>query len=456
MQPKVTVYTPSHNYGRYLSTAVESVLRQSTDSWELLLINDGSTDETGEIMARYAGDPRVRTFTTPKIGLHGVGNLAIQESRGEYLIRLDGDDIFEENILLVLSNYLDRHPAAALVFPDYFLIDEFGEVFAQERRQPVYASNHMLDMPPHGAGTMFRKQVLVDVGGYQPDLGAQDGFYIWNKIAQSHKSGNVNAPLFYYRRHGDNLTNRSNHILEARRRIKKEQIASSLPQHGPYCAIIPCRKNYDFCSDVWKRQIKSKTLLHYKIQSCINSSLLDHIVVAADCDEVREVMADFNDPRLTYFAREPRETIRSESIVTTLEKIITQLDPTRKGISVLSYVQNPLVTTDTLEEAIGTLILNDADSSFGVQEIRSPLYKRASFGLQALNPPVGFSTDFDTVYCQTNTFLATRNRNFASGALMGPRVVNFVVSERENLFIDSEYTLQIAAVMMAQRHLFEG
>ena len=456
MSPKITVYTPSHNYGHYLATAIESVLRQSMDSWELLLIDDGSTDDTAEVISRYAGDARVRAFKTPGIGLHGVGNLAIREARGDYIIRLDGDDIFEENILLVLSNYLDRHPAAALVFPDYFLIDDFGEVFAQERRQPVYASNHMLDMPPHGAGTMFRKKVLEEVGGYQPELGAQDGFYIWNKIAQSHKSANVNAPLFYYRRHGDNLTNRFNHILEARRRIKKDHIATSLPQHGPYCAIIPCRKNYDFCPDVWSRQIRGKTLLHYKIASCIKSSLLDHIVVASDSEEVKEVIASFDDPRVRFFAREPRETIRSETIVTTLEKIIDQFDPLRKGVSVLSYVQNPLVTTDTLEEAICTLILNEADSSFGVQEIRSPLYKRASFGLQPLNPPVGFSTDFDTVYCQTNTFLATRNKNFSSGALMGPRVVNFVVSERENLFINSEHTLQIAAVMMAQRELFEA
>src|SRR5262245_6069839 len=129
MPPKVTVYVVSHNYGRFLPEAIESVLRQHYEDWELLLIDDNSTDNTAEVMRLYESDPRVRIFRTTGIGLPAVANLALREARGDYLIRLDGDDVFDENILFVMTSYLDRHPELALVFPDYYLMDEGGEIF---------------------------------------------------------------------------------------------------------------------------------------------------------------------------------------------------------------------------------------------------------------------------------------------------------------------------------------
>ena len=118
---KVTVYITSHNYGKYLQDAIESVLRQTIDCWELLLFNDDSTDNTQSIIDLYKGDERIRIFNTDGIGLSRVANLALEYSGGEYIIRLDADDVFDENILLVLSNCLDRDSDVALVFPDYFL-----------------------------------------------------------------------------------------------------------------------------------------------------------------------------------------------------------------------------------------------------------------------------------------------------------------------------------------------
>ena len=99
-KPKITVYVPSHNYGTYLEGAVESVLRQTVDNWELLIIDDGSTDDTAEVMALYAGDERIRCFTTGGVGLPAVCNLALREGRGEYLIRLDA----RQQLRINLSN----------------------------------------------------------------------------------------------------------------------------------------------------------------------------------------------------------------------------------------------------------------------------------------------------------------------------------------------------------------
>lgn len=446
--PKITVYIASHNYGRFLEAAVESVLRQSVDNWELLIINDNSDDDTADVMKLYEGDSRIRFFTTDGIGLPGVCNLALREARGEMVIRLDGDDILDEHILLVLSNYLDRYPNCAMVFPDYYLMDEYGRVFAQERREKLHGNNHLLDVPANGACSLIRKQVLEELGGYREDLGAQDGYDIWNRLLESYRVANVSLPLFYYRRHGKNLTENEKNIFQARRGIKFDAIREKLARFRPIIALIPCRVRYDFSPNLWKREVNGKSLLERSITRCVKSSLFDHIVVAADTLQVQTIIGRFDDKRLCFFERRSEDTIRSATLVPTLEGMTRELDPDCTGLTVLSYLQAPFVQTETLEEAVTTLLINDVSSSMGVAEVRDRLFKRSPHGLQPLNPSRGIVTDFDAVYREANTSLALRNRNIKSGSMMGPQVVHFVVSEEEHFFINSEQTLKIAEILL--------
>lgn len=446
--PKITVYIPSHNYGKYLEEAVESVLRQSLDDWELLIIDDNSTDNTAEVMRLYEGAPRIRLFHTPGLGLPGVCNLAIREARGELLIRLDGDDTFDENILLVLSNYLERNNNCAMVFPDYYLMDQQGRVFAHERREQVYHDNHLLDVPANGACFLVRKNILQELGGYREDLGAQDGFDLWTRLLKNYKVANVNLPLFSYRRHGKNLTEDAQHIIDARRRIKLDAIADNLALHRPVTAIIPCRVHYDFAPNLWQQELQGKTLLDHSIAKCIKSNLFDHIIVAADTLQVKEVMGQYRDPRLDFYRRRPEDTVRSARLNPTLEGMAQEFDPSSQGVTVIVYLQAPFVNTATLEEAVGTLVLNDVTSSMGVEEVQDRLYRRSAHGLQPLNRLGFFSSDFDTIYRESNTCLAVKNQNLSSGSLMGPQTVHFIVSRAETFFINSEQSLKIANILM--------
>ena len=446
---KITVYIASHNYGKYLEQAIESVLRQTMDEWELIIIDDNSSDNTPEIMNLYRGDERIRCLKTEGIGLPAVCNLALSEASGEYIIRLDGDDIFDENILIVLSNWLDRNTDHAFVFPDYFYIDEYGTQFGHERREKIYDSNHMCDIPPNGACTMIRTKIIKELGGYREDLGAQDGFDLWNKINGKYKYGNVSIPLFYYRRHRFNLTRNPSHILHARQEIKCDAIAEKLDSFRPIIAVIPCRKNYDFLPDVWKIDLLGQSLLERNIEKCSRSQLFDHIVVASDNPEVHEIMAGFDDKRLTFVPRSRENTTRSKNIVYTLEKIVASLDPAQKGLTVLSYLQAPFVRTLTIEESVSTLIMNNADSAIGMEKIENDkLFRRGPHSLFAINPPRGFNTDFDTIYREANIALATKNTNLKKGSLTGPSVVHFLVPQDECFFIGNEQKLQIAEILL--------
>lgn len=447
----ITVYIPSHNYGRFLANAIDSVLRQTYENWELIVIDDASTDSTADVMNLYRGHPKISLHRTDGIGLPAVCNFALGRARGDCLIRLDGDDVFDENILLVLGTHLKQNPDVALVFPDYYLVDDFGEIYAHERRQRLYKDNHMLDMPPNGACTLIRKSILDEVGGYREDLGAQDGFDLWSRIRDKYKSANVNLPLFYYRRHGENLSAKTHRILAARRQIKKDAISEKLKSFRPVTAVIPCRRNYDFVTDLWKREINGRSLLERDIEVCLASELIDRVVVACDNSEAEDVVRKYNDERLSFFLRDPKSTIRAASIVPTLENIVRPFDHGFAGITVLRYIQTPFVTTDTLDEAVTSLVMNDAESSYGVEALNTKLFRRTPHGLEALNRESAMYSDFDTIFRDSSTFTAVLNRNFARGSLTGASAVYFEVSAAECFFIDSEQDFKIAAMLAKQR-----
>jgi len=450
---KVTVYIPSHNYGKYLGNAIESVLRQTITDWELIIIDDNSSDNTQEVMRLYEGHPSISIHRTDGIGLPAVCNFAIVKAKGEYVIRLDGDDVFDENILLVLSHYLDSHPEAALVFPDYYLMDEYGQIYAQERRERVYSENHMLDMPPNGACTLIRKSVMTEVNGYREDLGSQDGLDLWTKLIKNKKCFNVNLPLFYYRRHGENLTKDVQRILAARRQIKRDVIDQTLLSHRPIIGVIPIRKNYDFVPNLWSQKLNGRSLLSRDIEVCLSSTLLDYVVVACDDPEVEHIIAEYQEPRLKFFLREPQSTTRTASVAKTLEKIAEVYDPESRGITVLRYIQTPFVSKDTLEEAITTLALNEADSSSGVEAINAQVFRRGKFGLEPINRFGGFYSDFDIVYKDAMVCLATKNANLKRGSLTGSSIVSFEISAAESFFMISSKDLKIAQLIASKKIL---
>ena len=104
---KVTVYITAYNYGEFVEEAINSVLYQSFEDWELIVINDGSTDNTREVISEYENDPRVKIIHQENKGLNVSNNIALRLSRGEYIMRLDADDFLHKQALELLSRYLD-------------------------------------------------------------------------------------------------------------------------------------------------------------------------------------------------------------------------------------------------------------------------------------------------------------------------------------------------------------
>ena len=129
-----------------------------------------------------------------------TNNVAIRLARGGYIMRLDADDFLDENCLGLLSNVLDTKPEVGLVYPDYYHVDEDGEVIELVRRKKIGEEVELLDLPAHGACTMIRRDVLLRLGSYSEKFSCQDGYDIWLKMVHSCHPYNVNLPLFYSKR----------------------------------------------------------------------------------------------------------------------------------------------------------------------------------------------------------------------------------------------------------------
>ena len=122
----VTVYITNYNYEQYIKQSIESVLAQSYSNFELIIIDDGSTDSSKSIIKDYIGSSQVRVIFQDNKGLIASNNIALHAANGKYIIRLDADDYLEQNALLVMVKAIDKSDDLALVFPDYYYVDTFG------------------------------------------------------------------------------------------------------------------------------------------------------------------------------------------------------------------------------------------------------------------------------------------------------------------------------------------
>ena len=126
--PLVTIYITNYNYGKYLQKSIESVLNQTFKNFELIIIDDGSTDSSKSIISKFKNNSKIRVVYQKIKGLHQSNNLALKISKGRFIIRLDADDWLDIRALEILVNAIKKDNEIGLVFPDYYEVDEEGEI----------------------------------------------------------------------------------------------------------------------------------------------------------------------------------------------------------------------------------------------------------------------------------------------------------------------------------------
>ncbi|MFC0876122.1 glycosyltransferase family 2 protein [Saccharicrinis sp. FJH2] len=203
----ISLYLLNHNYGLFLDEAILSVLNQTFTDFEFIIIDDGSVDKSREMIYRYSQiHPQIKVIYQENCGLIASANKAVEISTGDYLIRLDADDILHPDALKILYYYAEKYPDTDWIFPGYYMTNEFGEVTCKKNRrnEVFYISNE--DKEPHGACSLIKRKTLLEVGGYSKHVACRDGLDLFLKIRERKTILSVPEYLFYYRQHTQNLT----------------------------------------------------------------------------------------------------------------------------------------------------------------------------------------------------------------------------------------------------------
>jgi len=284
--PKVSVYITAYNYGKYLKKSIDSVIDQTLTNWELIIINDGSTDETEKILQDYENDEKIIIINQENKGLNVSNNIALRLAKGPYIMRLDADDYLADNALHELASYLDSNLDKDLVYPNYFEVDDQDNILSEVILRPVEELN-LLDMPAHGACTMFRTKVLKMLGGYIEDYSCQDGYELWLRFIQNHSPGNVGSKLFYYRQHPNSLSKNKEKILSTRRQIKTDFINRNTDGIMPMVtAIVLASTQNNVREKNPLNELSGKPLIMYTLEELQKTKNISQIVVSSESEEV--------------------------------------------------------------------------------------------------------------------------------------------------------------------------
>ena len=444
---KVSVYIPTHNYAEYIKKAVHSVLTQTMTDWELIIINDGSTDNTIDILKKYQDHPKIRVIDQENKGLNVTNNIALRLARGQYVMRLDADDYLDENALLVLSNTLDSRPDVDLVYPDYYLINKEGEVVELVRRKKVEEEVQLLDLPAHGACTMFRTRVLKQIGGYIESFSCQDGYEIWLRFIQKHKPYNVNIPLFYYRQHSKSLTKNLEKILGTRRRIKSKFIEKYKNGERPkVLGLIPVvRKSIYPQADPFV-DLGGKPLLWYTISEALKADTLDRIVLSSEDDEVLEYVRQFK--RIIPLKR-PYElakfTSSEQDIAIHVLDSLKEASGYEPEVLCILYITTPLRRAYHIDKAVDTMTIFDVDTVLSIQEELSLCYHHRRFGLTPLNGTRrDLKVERNAIFKENGAIYLMKRKVLEKGYLLGERIGHITMLPWESVKINSEYDFWLA------------
>ena len=210
MTPLVSVVMAAKNYARFLPVAVESVLAQTFADWELLVIDDGSTDATPAAVRPFLADARVRYFRADRLGQPRAKNLGIGLARGEFVAFLDADDAWEPTKLDKQLAVFRDNPDVGVVFCKRSLMDEKGKLI---HTKPQAA-------PPRGrvlpamfvqnfvcfSSAVVRRAVFAHVGRFDPQGDLAIDFDLWLRVASHHGFDFVDEELVQYRTGHGNLS----------------------------------------------------------------------------------------------------------------------------------------------------------------------------------------------------------------------------------------------------------
>jgi glycosyltransferase involved in cell wall biosynthesis len=245
--PLVSVIIPCFNGEAFLKATIESALAQSYPRVEIIVVDDGSTDHSGEIAQSFP----VRYIHQPNRGLTPSRNLGIQESRGSYLVFLDADDRLMPEAIEAGLRLLVRRPECALTVGDHLFVSEdgsylanSGKTFLPARHYEALLKSNCFEMI---SSILFRRSIFDQVGGFDPELRVAEDYDLYLRIARDHAICFHPAVVAEYRMHQGNASHNSGLMLIMTLQVLKSHRLYIRSHPGLLLAYLEGTRN-------WRRQ----------------------------------------------------------------------------------------------------------------------------------------------------------------------------------------------------------
>lgn len=209
----VSIIITAYNYEKYIERAIRSCLDQSLskDQYEVIVVNDGSTDNTHIILENY--DTEVRVFNLKEnVGLSAARNYGVKKALGQFIIFLDADDYIQRDLLLVQKTFLAENNTLDAVSVNYYLVDERG----------THTEHVNSEEKPIACGIMFRKDLLIDIGLYDESFRAREEEDLRIRFLKKYSIYNIILPLYRYRMHENNLTKNKSEMDKYQQELAKK------------------------------------------------------------------------------------------------------------------------------------------------------------------------------------------------------------------------------------------
>ena len=216
--PKVSVIICAYNTALYITETLDSVLAQTYQDFEIILINDGSPDNLEEVLQPYYD--KIIYFKQPNGGLSSARNTAIQKAHGKYVTLLDSDDVWLPNYLETMVSLMETNPSVDLYYPNALLFGEHhlsGKIF-----QDIYPSTRPVTIEgmlkheccPFGA-VIFKRDILATVGLFDESLRSAEDLDLWLRMLQNgYCLDFTEEVLIKYRKRTDSLSGGSSHYYD--------------------------------------------------------------------------------------------------------------------------------------------------------------------------------------------------------------------------------------------------
>lgn len=238
--PKVSVVIPAYNAMTYLPDTLNSVLQQTFSDFEVLIIDDGSTDHIQAWVAQNITDPRVRLIAQANQGLSAARNTGIANAQGEYVAFLDADDLWEPTKLEVQVRYLDNNSAVGLVYNWIAVIDAQGKPTGKVWRGDIEGDvleevlqRNIIDCP----SVLVRRKCFEEVGVFDRTLRSVEDWDMWIRIATRYNFGVTREALVYYRQHTSNMSKNWRVMEQAFHQVIEKSFESISPK------LLPLKNN---------------------------------------------------------------------------------------------------------------------------------------------------------------------------------------------------------------------